>query len=626
MTLVSQARRDPTARLVAFALASGVPLACYLATASANGYWLDGGEFIAASVDLGIAHPPGHPLAALCGRLVALVPLGPLSFRIALASAFCTALAAAFLFSAIETTVRSFGIERALVTVPIALGGTWLVAGSYGWWFQAVRPEVYGLQALLTCIVLERVVALEAAWPTSDVRPAYGAALAVGFALANHHLTAFLLLPALAPTLARIHNARGIRSTAIVGMGTLLGLATYIYLPVRAATDPSVNLGSPTSIERVFWVVSAKVFQKDTGFAAQPMSERFADLAVILVDNLHAVPLMLAAAGLYAVLRMPGTRRIGVVWAVLALVNLAARAWLGPVRANPDVLGYVMPGLAAIGALAASFVAAALSALGGAERTRARRTAVVISIVVAVMGAAQLRSTARSASLAQFSATDSFDDARRRSLPPRSVVLAYQPQTIFRTWGAEAEEHLRPDVTFVPMPFVAYPGMIDSLLARDRDLRGVLRAYLLDGELRQPELQTLAARRPSYLEMDAHVPTSVYETVVPAGLLYVVLPDGATDTDERLGTRDRKEVIARLYSRLGGERREVETANQLLWMHYMAALHAAVSGDREAAREAVRLGLDVNPLASELRAFERALRGASADERGPMDITPFLPQ
>lgn len=625
MTLVSQARRDPTARLVAFALASGVPLACYLATASAHGYWLDGGEFIAASIDLGIAHPPGHPLAALVGRAVALVPLGPLSFRIALASALCTALAAAFLFSAIETTIRSFGIERALVTTPIALGSTWLVAGSYGWWFQAVRPEVYGLQALLTCVVLERVVALEAAWPTSDVRRLYSAALALGFALANHHLTAFLLLPAIAPTLARVYGARGRRPGAFFAAGTALGLATYVYLPIRAATDPSINLGSPTTVERVIWVVSAKVFQKDTGFAVQPMSERFADLAVLLVDNLHAVPLLLAAAGLYAVLRMPGTRRIGVMWTVLAVVNLAARAWLGPVRANPDVLGYVMPGFAAIGALAASFVAAALAALGGAEGVRARRTAVVIALGAAVMGAAQLHSSAHGASLAQFTATDSFDDARRRDLPPRAVVFAYAPQTIFRTWGAEAEEHLRPDVTFVAMPFIGYPGMVDSVLARDDDLRDVLRTYLLDGEVRQPQLQTLAARRPTYLEMDSHVPRSVYETVVPAGLFYVVLADGSTDADERLGTREREAVITTLYARLGSERRETETANQLLWMHYNAALYAAVSGDRAAAREAVRLGLGVNPLAAELRAFERAL-DASAAETGPMDITPFLPE
>jgi len=625
MTLVPQAHRDPTARLVALALAAGVPLACYLATASAHGYWLDGGEFVAASVDLGIAHPPGHPLEALVGCLFALVPLGPISLRVALASALCTALAAGFLFAALDKTVRSFGIERPLVSMPIALGGTWLVAGSYGWWFQAVRPEVYGLQALLTCIILERVVSLEAAWPTRDVRPAYMAAIALGLALANHHLTAFLLLPALAPTVARVQRANGLRAIGVAAAGAALGLATYVYLPVRAATDPSIALGAPTTLERLVWVVSAKVFQKDMGFATQPMGERFADLGVILVENLHFVPLALALAGLYAVLRTPGTRRLGVVWGVLAVVNLAARAWLGPVRANPDVLGYLMPGFAALGALAACFVAAALAALGGMERNRAPRTAIMLAVVVGVLGAAQLHASAAAASLAEFHAPDAFDDPRRRDLPPRAIVLVHNQQTMYRTWGAESEERLRPDITWVPMPFVRYPGMVDSLIAHDPDLRDVLRAYLLDGELRQPDLQTLAARRPTFVEMDVLVPPSVYETLVPSKLFYEVLPDGATDTDERLATQARKPVIDLLYARLGTERRETETANQLLWMHYGDALFAAGVGDREAALEAARLGLGVNPLARELTRLVRDLE-ADPDGHGPIDTHPYLPE
>src|SRR5690606_996155 len=142
MALVPRAERDPNVRLVAFALAAGVPLAAYLATASAHDYWLDGGEFTAQAVDLDVSHPPGHPLAGLLGKLFTLLPLGPLPLRVALAQAFCAALAAAFVYHAIDTTVRALGVERDRLAVPVALGGTWLVATSHAWWFQAVRPEV----------------------------------------------------------------------------------------------------------------------------------------------------------------------------------------------------------------------------------------------------------------------------------------------------------------------------------------------------------------------------------------------------------------------------------------------------------------------------------------------------
>src|SRR5688500_7067363 len=211
MGLIPKSHGDPGVRRVALGFAAGVPLACYVATASAHGYWLDSGEFVAASVDLGIAHPPGQPLTALLGAIAALVPIGPLSLRVALAGALCAALAAAALFSAIDTTVRVLGLRHDRLAIPLARGATWLVAGAYGWWFQGVRPEVYAPQAALACIAIERIVAIEAAWPTQDVRPLYVATFAIGLALANHHFLAFLLLPTLAPTLARVRRARGTR-------------------------------------------------------------------------------------------------------------------------------------------------------------------------------------------------------------------------------------------------------------------------------------------------------------------------------------------------------------------------------------------------------------------------------
>ena len=64
MALVPRGERDPNVRLVALALASGVPLAAFIATGSLHDYWLDGGEFTAQAIDLDIAHPPGHPLAS----------------------------------------------------------------------------------------------------------------------------------------------------------------------------------------------------------------------------------------------------------------------------------------------------------------------------------------------------------------------------------------------------------------------------------------------------------------------------------------------------------------------------------------------------------------------------------
>lgn len=622
MALLPKARRDPGMRLVAFALASGVPLACYLATASAHSYWLDSGELAAASVHLGIAHPPGHPLESLVGRLVSYLPLGPLQLRVALASALSAAIAAGFLFRAAETTVRSLGVVRDRISIPLALGATWLVAGSYGWWFQAVRPEVYALQAMIVMIALERIVALEAAWPTQDVRPLFVASFAIGLGLANHHFLAILVLPAIAPTLARVRRARGDRPLLVSAAALALGLSTYVYLPIRSGTSPAIDLGHPTTPETFFWVVSAEAFQKNTGEGVPlTLAERFADVLVQIVENLHAVPVLLALAGAYALLRTPGARRIGFVWIATLLIHVAARAWLGWVRSNPDALGYLMPGFAALGVLAAAFVAALLAAVGGATREQPRRTAVLVAVVVAALGLAQIDRSASRSSLASFTATDVFDDALRRDLPPRAVVVAHAPQTVFRHWDIETSERVRPDVIVIPMPFVTYPGMVASLVERSPDVGELLRGYLLEGELRQPDLQSLAAERPLLVEMDVRVPRALYETLVPRGLYHEVLADGATDTDEAEGAETWRAAWQRIDARIGAQRSEPETRNQLLWRRYVDALYFASFGDRASAREAVSAGLAINPESPELRGLEAAL---AKDETGPLDVAPFV--
>lgn len=623
MGLLTRSKRDPNVWLVALGLASGVPLAAYLATASFHGYWLDAGEFTAQAVHLDVAHPPGHPLAGLLGRLLAFFPLGPLPLRVAVGQALCVAAAAGFLFAAIDTTVRMLGIQRDRLAVPLALGGTWCVACSYAWWFQAVRPEVYGLQALLIAMVIERVVHLEAAWPTLDLRPCYVAAFVLGLGLANHHLAAFLTMPALAPTMARIYRARGGRALGRSGLALAAGLSTYLYLPLRAATDPPANLGDPTNVPRFLWVLSARVYQQNKGLEApQPLFERLADVVVILVDTFPFVVLVLAAAGLYALVRTAGARRVGYVWGALLLFTVSGPAWLMSVRDNPDVLGYMMVGLGAVGALAVAFVAAVLARIERRADGAPKRLATALAFGVAALGLASLRASVADASLASFHATDDFDEERVRRLPPNAVVVAHQPQTVFRHWAAAASEGARPDVTLVPMPFLNYPGVVEALAARDPDVAELLRGYLLHGELRQPDLQSLAARRPLLVEMDTRVPRELYETLIPAGLYFEVVDAGATDTDVLEAAQPHQAVIARLYTNLGDPMElEAETRNQLVWIHYMDALYFAAVGAREPARLALDRALAISPRSRELRGLAAALE---EEGEGSIDVSPFV--
>jgi hypothetical protein len=624
MALVPKQERDPTVALAARALAAGVPLAATLTTASPYAYWLDAGEFVEAAVQLDIPHPPGHPLAALLGYAISLVPLGPLALRVALAQALCAAVAAGFLFSAIEVTVRALGVRHDRLSVPIGLGGTWLVAGSYAFWFQAVRPEVYALSAMLLAIAIERVARLEAAWPTHDCRPLRVAALALGLALANHHFMAVLVLPALAPTFARVYRARGPRPLLVALGATAAGLAAYAYLPVRSHVDPPVDLGDPSDLGRFLWVVSARAYQHADRYASGTPLDRAGEVLIAIVENVSPVALVLAAAGLWALLRAPGARRIGWMWLAVLVFACAGRTWMGNTLRNPDALGYLVPAFAAIAALAAAFAGAVAAQLAGAGARAPGFLVTALALGVAALGLAAMEPTAERASLAAFHAPDDFDDRRIRALPPRAVVIAHLPQTVFRYWEIDATEQVRPDVTLVAMPFLGYPGMVERLVQRDPTLSELLRGHLLEGEIRRPDLQSLAARRPVLIELDVRVPPSLYDTLAPAPgtLLYEVVDAGATADDVREAGARRAADIDALVRALGSDAEDAETRAQLLWIHYVDALYYAGVGALERARQSCERALALAPEAAELVALHRALSDPGLE--GPLDVRPFL--
>lgn len=610
----------PDARAASTALASGFPLLVYIATASGHGHWLDAGEFVAQAEGLGVSHPPGHPLAGIVLALARFLPLGPISFRVALVSALCLALACRPFHRMTLVTIRAMGVAHDAIALPLAVGATWAFAFAPATMLQAARPEVYGLQALLVLLLLERIVALEDAFPGRVPGALYTACLVFGLGLANHHLLAFLVLPAATPMLARTLASRG-RRPLVLGAGfALVGLLTYAYLPLRTRAHPALALGQPDDLARFLWVVRAEAFQKNQGDGvAEPIADRIADVLVLLADNLHIVGFFVALAGAYVATRRVRSRRIGVVLGLVLVVFTMARAWLGFVDRNADAAGYMLPAIAAAILLVVAFAASLLGAIAGAAE-RPRAIALVLAGFVAAGGLAQVARATDTGTYARFADTDAFDDTLRRGLPPRAVVLSFYPQTMFRYVGGEAEEALRPDVTFVSIPFLAYPRMIESIVARDPELAPVLRSYALEGTLARPDLQTLASRRPVLVELDPSIPPALYDTLTPGAQYFEVFADGATEGDERAGRRLRDEAWA-VIDRLVTPVTDTESRAQIVWRRYNAALYFAGFGDREGARAEVDAALTLAPSARELVALRQAL---DAPGDGRIDVTPFV--
>lgn len=601
------------------ALIAGLPpLLLYLLTATGYAHWFDSGELVAAAADFGISHPPGQPLAGIVLGAANLFPLGALAFRIAVICALFGALAVIALTFAIEHTLEAGNVVRRSLRFPLALAAAWWVAATHAWWFQAVRPEVYALQAALMCIALERLVRVSVT--EGDVRPLYQATLAFGLALTNHHYLALLgAVPALW-LLIGVQRQHGWRPFAWGAGFVAAALLTYLYLPLRALSGPFLNLGEPSTPARLWWVISAQAFQKSVApGAVAPFSERFADVLLVSGEDLHVALLIVALLGLYFMLRLRRMRRYGLFWLTLWLVYAVGRASIGFVRGNPDAVAYFMLSYAAIAVFSAFALGVLLSSLAEAVPSRPR-LAPALGMLLALLATLQPLRTWDASSLRWFVDTDVMDDGLRRTLPTRAVVLAHNPQTIFRFWGGEAEEANRPDVTLIPLPLLTYPKLVDRLVTDEPELQPLLRSYALEGKLDAAELQSLAAFRPVFVEMDVRIEPELFSLVVPEQLYHRVLTAETMDLDEAAAMREHAALWGDIYERIGTPI-DGYTSAQLLWRHYADALYFAGVGDTNAALRTVAAGLALNPYALELKELRDTLDESTPGE--PIDVTPF---
>ena len=326
---------------------------------------------------------------------------------------------------------------------------------SYAAAFQAVRPEVYALSALLVVTAAYEV----ARWDeTGDPRRLYTAALAAGLALSNHHLLALTFaVPAAIVVAPRAGWRTSLRAIAIAAV---VVIAVWTYLPLRAARHPLVDWGAPTTLSRIYWTVSARAFQKAV---ARGTVGDVGSVAAALAAELWLVGAFLALGGAYVLVRL-GRARLALVLLAAALCDAATPALVGFDPANPDAYGYLEAAVALLAALACA-VPAAIAAQAQRPRTM-RAIAAVLVVAVVAGGFAGRARWSRSKFWDTGVALGRFLDG----VPPRARVVTSDFQTIFALWYLAVAEARRPDADVVHRHFLAYPGYREEIERRVGDV------------------------------------------------------------------------------------------------------------------------------------------------------------
>lgn len=278
-------------------LALGAPaLALYLATLAPGLYTLDSAELAAGAHVLGIIHATGYPVYLLLLKAwTLLVPVGEIAYRANLFSAVC----------AVGALVAFRRAMVALTGAPVAaLAAAALLGVAEPFWSQALRAEVYTLHVLFLALVLLLVVKWRADGGTGRLATL---GLLLGLSLGNHMATV-LLLPGLGVLLwSGIGRARPpARAWLLMALGLAAGSLTYLYLPLRQAARPpmdlaaifGVNLATPSGF---LWMVSGGMFSGLMfGYAHAEIPGEILALLILTWDGFLGVGLLVAVFGAWA--------------------------------------------------------------------------------------------------------------------------------------------------------------------------------------------------------------------------------------------------------------------------------------------------------------------------------------
>ncbi len=229
-----------------------------------DGY--DAGDLITAAYTLGIPHPTGYPTYMLLGKLFTLLPFGDIAYRMNLLSALCAALTVMLLHCASVTLLRSQP-HAILASAYAAL----LLATSRIFWSQALITEVYALNCLFfaaTLCLLLKLLGYLSEWPENPAsrtcisRILTLTALTYGLSLGNH-LTMVFSAPLVVFHCMVVFRRRVLRTSqwARVLGAFFLGLSAYVYLPLRAGSEPLLNWGEPSTLRGFLWVVSGGIYR-----------------------------------------------------------------------------------------------------------------------------------------------------------------------------------------------------------------------------------------------------------------------------------------------------------------------------------------------------------------------------
>jgi hypothetical protein len=217
----------------------------------------DSPETTTSVYTLGIGHPPSYPLFTMAGKVFSLLPLGSPAFRINLFSIF---LALCVLIVTYIVIRKNLLFLYSYENKYLNFISMFILAFSYIFWNQAIEAKggIYILNLLFLVIILYCSLII---FTKFTLKYFYLLTYIYGLSLSNHWPSMIILLPLFGFLLYKYISIFNSKKIMIMLIFIVLGLSSYLYLPIRAGIqNVFIFMQKPDTWKSFFWTIFRSVY------------------------------------------------------------------------------------------------------------------------------------------------------------------------------------------------------------------------------------------------------------------------------------------------------------------------------------------------------------------------------
>jgi tetratricopeptide (TPR) repeat protein len=243
----------------------------YIHNLSRGVYGGDTGDFISASIVMGVAHPPGYPLFTLLGFLFTRLNIFTPAFMVGLVTALSSSLAVVIFY------LISLKLSKSKL---ISVISSFILSFNLLFWFYAEIAEVFSLNILFSLILILLAIQFS---ERKKIMYFFLLSFVAGLSLTNHH-TVVLIYPSILIITFKeffklIKKPKNILYSLLF---FALGFSVYLYVPFASFFNPPVNwipVNDIQSFLRLFLRSDYGTFNAGP-FSTANVAERMAGLSI----------------------------------------------------------------------------------------------------------------------------------------------------------------------------------------------------------------------------------------------------------------------------------------------------------------------------------------------------------